>query len=109
MSTDALSGQHRHAVDSIGTTPAMIIVTPDGVALRMLDPRLHLACCLCGALLFGSAVLHKWRRFGEFAASVEEYRLLPEAAVPQRRWCCSAGSGAFVRYCCLLAAGAHRG
>ena len=48
----------------------------------MLDPVFTSLAALCGALLFGSAVLHKWRRFGEFAASVEEYRLLPQAAVP---------------------------
>lgn len=48
----------------------------------MLDPVITLLAALCGALLFGSAAEHKWRGYGEFVASVGEYRLLPEALAP---------------------------
>lgn len=48
----------------------------------MLDPVITSLAALCGALLFGWAAVHKWRGFGEFVASVGEYRLLPAAVVP---------------------------
>lgn len=47
----------------------------------MLDPALSLLAALCGALLFGWAAAHKWRARQEFAATLAEYRLLPQSVV----------------------------
>lgn len=96
----------------------------------MLDPVIPLLAALCGALLFGWAASHKWRAPGEFAATLGEYRVLPQAVVPfaapsiafietavalallwpqTRAWAGAAGVVVLLLYACAMAINLARG
>ena len=48
----------------------------------LVDPVISLLAALCGVLLFGWTAVNKWRAPRQFAATVAEYRLVPEMAAP---------------------------